>query len=383
GVSGINAHVIVEAAPQVDPPPQAEENTLHVLSLSAKTERALQELAARYRSVLEKSQDLEPADICFTAGAGRAHFTHRLAVTGETRDELLQGLAAWSEARPASNVFSGQNLEQQPPRVAFLFSGHGAQYPGMGSSLYRSQAVFRQAVDECAQAFQPYLEKPLLEVMYPQTDEVPPEFSGMQYTQAALFTLEYALSRLWRSWGVEPAAVAGHSIGEYAAACAAGILNLPDAVKLVAARGRLMDSLPEAGAMAVVFAAEEQVAQILTKVEGKISIAVINGPDNIVISGERQAVAAARDILSAEGIRSRLLDVAQASHSPLVEPVLDEFERTAAGISYGLPQVDYVSCLTGDRINGDAASNPGYWRRHLRQTVRFAAAVQRLHELGC
>src|SRR5690606_28871038 len=158
---------------------------------------------------------------------------------------------------------------------------------------------------------------------------------------------------------------------------------LPDAVKLVAARGRLMDSLPEAGAMAVVFAAEEQVAQILTKVEGKISIAVINGPDNIVISGERQAVAAARDILSAEGIRSRLLDVAQASHSPLVEPVLDEFERTAAGISYGLPQVDYVSCLTGDRINGDAASNPGYWRRHLRQTVRCAAAVQRLHELGC
>jgi acyl transferase domain-containing protein len=269
----------------------------------------------------------------------------------------------------------------QSPRLAFLFTGHGAQYAGMGCRLYEQSAVFREALEACEAAFRPYLDHPLHDVLY-HPNLAPRLLDSMTYAQAGLFALEYGLTQVWQSWGVRPTAVMGHSLGEYVAACVAGVFSLDDGAKLVAARSRLMDGVEEAGQMAVIFAGEEVVAQAVEPFAAEVAIAVINGASNVVISGRQTAVETIMAQLKKERIRSRRLDVAQAAHSPLLDGVLPEFEAIAATVQYQDPGLDLASTVTGQMVAPGEVTNAVYWRRHLRQPVRFADAMQTLHGAG-
>ena len=268
------------------------------------------------------------------------------------------------------------------PTVAFLFTGHGSQYVNMGRRLYETQPVFQQAFDRCDALFREYIDKSLGEIVFAQDGADGSLLDNMAYAQPVLFALQYALAQLWLSWGVTPSVVTGHSLGEYAAAVIAGVFGLEDGVKLVAARGRLMNTLPEAGEMVVVFADEATVAAAVQPHSARVSVAVINGPTNIVISGGKEATAAVLETLKLQGIKSRKLAVAQASHSPMLDPMLDEFEAIAATVRFHDPEITLVSSLTGKVIEGEEVSNASYWRRHIRQPVRFADAINTIYGEG-
>ncbi len=378
GFSGTNVHLIVEEAP---PQPVVEspvERPAHILTLSAKSENALQALAGRYEQHLASAAD-DLANISYTANAGRSHFNHRLAVIGETLPEIREALAAYRAGQESGGLISGQQLHLKG--AAFLFTGQGSQYVQMGRELYETQPTFRQALDRCDELLRPYLRAPLLEALYPQADQ-PSLLDDISYAQPAQFAIEYALAELWRSWGINPSVVLGHSVGEYAAACAAGVFSLEDGLKLVAARGRLMQTVSDVGEMAAVFAGEAQVLPVLAPYADRVSIAAVNGPETVVISGEKEAVQAVIEALKAEKIRARRLHVATASHSPLMNPLLEAFGKVAAEVTYHPPQVEYISGMTGQIVSGREVASADYWRRHLREAVQFYPAIQTLYDLG-
>jgi acyl transferase domain-containing protein len=266
-----------------------------------------------------------------------------------------------------------------------LFAGQGSQYVDMGRGLYETQPVFRAAVERCAEGFQPFLERSLLSILYPdasQRAEALALIDDIAYAQPALFAIQYGLTRLWRSCGIEPVVVAGHSVGEYAAACTAGVFGLDDALKLVAARSRLLQSLPRS-AMAAVFAPEAEVARALWRSESGAAIAAVNGPECVVIAGPSDAVRAAVAELGLSDERWRLLNLPAACHSPMVEPILDAFTRVAAEVSYFPPRVPMVSTVFGQLASASDLATSDYWRRHLRAPVRFAAAMETLWEREC
>ena len=290
GFSGTNAHVILEEAPVPAPAPApAAERPAHLLTLSAKTPAALQALAARYAAHLPAHPEQAWADVCFTANAGRAHFPHRLAVVADVRGGRRRRTGGGGQGREAP-ACSARSRPTVGPPLAFLFTGQGAQYAGMGRELYGTQPVFQQALDRCAEVLGPHLEQPLLEVMW---GEAGPAglLDQTGYTQPALFALEVALAELWRSWGVEPTWVLGHSVGEVVAACVAGVLTLEDGCTLIATRARLMQALPPDGAMVAVVAPAAQVQAACAPVAAEVSLAAVNGPASVVISGRRPAVA--------------------------------------------------------------------------------------------
>jgi thioester reductase-like protein len=354
------------------------ERPVHLLTLSAKTEKALGELAQSYADFLGTHPEISLADVCFTANTGRSHFEHRLAVVAESTSQLQSTLQAFAAGKETAGLVRSQANTKKRPKIAFLFTGQGSQYVGMGRQLYETQPVFRQALERCDEILRFYLKLPLLEVLYPKPGENSP-LDETAYTQPALFALEYALFQLWKSWGIEPAAVMGHSVGEYVAATVAGVFSLEDGLKLIAERARLMQALPEDGEMVAVFADESKVQAVIEPYSQDVAIAAINGPQSTVISGKREVVEAAIATLKAEGIKAKKLTVSHAFHSPLMEPMLEAFKHVAFEISYSLPKIKLISNVTGE-LATDEVANPDYWCRHVRQAVRFATGMETLHE---
>jgi acyl transferase domain-containing protein len=339
GFSGTNAHVIIGEAPTLEPD-TAPARPQHAMRVTARTPAALAELGGRLASRTASSPPLDMHDAAYTMNTGRAHFAHRAVVLGDSAATMREGLEALASAAEHPRVITGK-AEQAEPAIAFLFPGQGGQYAGMGRSLYDSQPVFRDAIDQCDSILRDELETPLLRVLYPPAGAATP-IDETRYAQPLMFAFEYALARVWMSWGIRPAVMLGHSLGEYAAACIAGLLPLGPALKLVAERGRLMSSLPPHGAMTAVLASEERVRHAIAG-ETLLSIAAVNGPENVVISGDRGAVERVTESLALAGIVVRPLNVPHAAHTALLDPVLDEFERAISGAPVGRASNTIVS----------------------------------------
>jgi acyl transferase domain-containing protein/acyl-CoA synthetase (AMP-forming)/AMP-acid ligase II/acyl carrier protein len=396
GFGGTNAHVILEAAPvgakQSENTQPAEKNLqtknqdllerpIHLLTLSAKTDKALQDLVLSYQTHLNKNQGSSISDLCFSANTGRSHFKHRLAIIAADQQELANKLARISAQSEPLDVFTGQLPSNYiSPKTAFLFTGQGSQYAQMGCQLYQTQPTFRQALDACAQLMEPDLEQPLLSILYPEERDRH-LIDRTMYAQPALFALEYALCRLWQSWGIVPTAVLGHSVGEYVAAVIAGVISLADGVKLVITRAKLMQSLPSTGEMVAVFATPDEIQKVVTIDGQNLSFAAYNSPQNTVISGENSAITTAGDALTNAGIGFTQLRTSHAFHSVLMEPILAQFRQVSAAISYHPPQIPLISNLTGQQIGANEI-DAEYWCQHLRQTVKFADGLQTLDKLG-
>ncbi len=387
GFSGTNAHVLIEEAPQqtavAAPEPATAGEPLGVLPLSARSPEALVAMAQRYGTWLEAHPEVDIADMCFTAGAGRSHFDHRAALVVDSVQggrELLAGLA---ENRLGPGAVRG--VCGDPPKTAWLFTGQGSQYPGMARELFDTEPVFADTVTRCAEAVDGLLPRPLLDVLFDTDSETGDEagktLRHTSFAQPALFAVEMGLARLWQSWGIQPDAVLGHSVGQYAAACVAGVFSLEDGARLMAERGRLFGSLPEGGRMVAVFADAQQVERVAEQFP-RISVAAYNGP-NTVLSGPGADLGQIVASLSGDGIRCTWLDTSHAFHSELLEPVLDEFESYAKGFEFAVPTLPLVCNRTGAVLTAETPLDAQYWRRHSRQPVQFAESVQTVAQLGC
>ncbi|MET8765928.1 type I polyketide synthase [Streptomyces sp. NPDC004658] len=376
GISGTNAHVIIEEPPAATEEQEATERTelpFIPWALSGKSVRALRDQAARLVAHLEDHPELAAQDVALTLATGRAAFEHRAVVTGADREELVQAVRALAQG---DGVQPSQAT--RPSGTAFLFTGQGAQRLGMGRQLYAAFPTFATAFDEVAAALDPHLPRPLSEVITTGKD-----LDRTEYTQPALFAVEVALFRLLQTWGITPDYVTGHSIGELAAAHAAGVFSLDDAARLVAARGRLMQTAPEGGAMAAIQAGEDEVtASLLPHGAQRVAVAAVNGPRATVISGDEDVVTEVIEDWRAKGARVRLLTVSHAFHSPHMDTVLDEFRQVAATLTYHPPRIPLVSTLTGRLTTADELANPHYWADQIRGAVRFADALTTLREAG-
>ena len=372
GFGGTNAHVVLSEAPEPAARPARAARSRHLFVLSARTEAALRGLAARHAKYAAVHAP-RPEDAAATLSLGRTHLPYRVALVAESVDAWVAQLAeVASGATPVANA----RTSRAKKRLAFVFTGQGAQYVGMGSGLYRTEPVFREALDRCARILEAELPEPLLTVMFESPGGL---LDRTLYTQPALFALEWALAELWRSWGIEPDVVLGHSVGEYVAACVAGVFTLEEALRLLARRARAMQALPAGGAMLSVTADEARVAAAIAG-EGRLAIAAVNGPKSVVVSGDAEALGRVKASLEAEGVRTRALPVSHAFHSPLLEPALDALEAEAARIPARKPAIPLVSNLTGEGMSD--APDARYWRRHARETVRFEACLRTLEAHG-
>ncbi|HEY9878954.1 MAG TPA: type I polyketide synthase [Leptolyngbyaceae cyanobacterium] len=377
---GSNAHVVLQAVPEAQAAPKSPERPAHLLTLSAPNEVGLQRQVQQVAAFLQEADGATLADLCYTANIGRTTFSRRLALVGSTPTQFVEQLTAFAKGDPLRKGFSGQTAESATPAVVFLFTGQGSQHWGMGRTLYETQPDFRAALDRCDEILRPYLERSLLAVLFDEDNSA--DLHQTQYTQPALFALEYALAELWQAWGVQPAAVVGHSIGEYVAACVAGVFSLEDGLKLIAQRGKLMQSLPANGAMAAVFADEATVADAIAPFAATVSLATLNGPENTVIAGVKEDVETVLAQLEEDGIRSKLLEVSHAFHSPLMDPILNLLEHTARRILSHAAQIPLVSNVTGQFLAPGEVLDGSYWRRHAREPVRFGDAIASLHRAG-
>lgn len=375
GIGGTNVHVVLEESAAQAPGKLEVPSFPQLLTLSAKSISALQALIYDYCSHLIDA-DVSLSALCFTTNVGRVHFNHRLAIIATSLPELRQKLGQLATRQQPEQAFQAQvqNTASQPS-VVFLFTGQGSQYQGMGQELYKTCPAFRAAVDRCNQIIRQELGQSILTVMW-ESDAL----HQTLYTQPALFTIEYALAQMWMDWGVMPSAVMGHSVGEYVAACIAGVFSLEDALRLVIARGKLIQQLPS-GMMVAVMADERQVGHLIAGYENQVSIAAINGDRNIVISGSPASVQQVMAQITASGIKTKPLSVSHAFHSPMMEPILTEFEHVACQIRYAAPQIPLVSNLTGTTAT-PAIATPNYWCQHIRQPIRFTDGVATLHHAG-
>jgi len=388
GFAGTNAHVILEEAPEEAAQPAAAPGSVEqpgdrrfsILPLSARTPTALVQVADRYRSWLSAHPEATLADVCFTAGAGRAHLEHRAALVVNSRESAIALLDALADDRPAPGLVRGESHDT--PKTAWLFTGQGSQYPGMAQELFDTEPVFAETLNRCAAAVAELLEKPLLDVIFdvdsPDSEETLRQTS---YAQPALFAVEMGLARLWQSWGFEPDVLLGHSVGQYSAACVSGVFSLVDGALLMAERGRLFGSLPAGGRMVAVFTAAEHV-ESLTDEFPSLSVAAYNGPST-VLSGPAEDLEKAVAGLAADGVRCDWLDTSHAFHSALLDPILDEFESYAERFNFLTPQRILIDNRTGAALGRSVKLDGAYWRRHARQPVEFAKSVRTLADLNC
>ncbi len=376
GISGTNAHVILEQAPAEVSESAGGESGLSVVPwvVSGKTAEALTAQAGRLLAHVQAEPGLDPVDVGCSL-AGRSVFEHRAVVVGADRQALIAGLATLAGGEPGAGVVTGQ--AGWVGKTVMVFPGQGSQRIGMGRELYGQLPVFAEAFDAVADELDRHLRLPLREVVWGADGDL---LDNTEFAQPALFAVEVALFAVLRRWGVQPDFVMGHSVGELSAACVAGVLTLADAAMLVVARGRLMQALPTGGAMVAVGAGEDEVLPLLGE---DVGIAAINAPESVVISGAQAAVSAIADRFAAQGRRVHRLAVSHAFHSPLMEPMLEEFARVAARVEAREPQIGLVSNVTGELAGADGDfGSAQYWVDHVRRPVRFADSVRRLQPLG-
>lgn len=393
---GTNSHVILAAPEPIPTPerPSERDRSGHVLPLSGRTDQALRDLASQYVTWLDEHPEADLADICYTAGVGRSHFPHRAALVVDSRERLRAMLANVADGQESPSCFTGNHRSR--PKVALLFTGQASQYPGMARGLYDTQPVFRETIDRCAVHLEGELEHSLLDLLFTRElsahkngtaangrggeDAHSPLLEHTRYAQPAIFAVEAALYDLYKSLGVEPAAVLGHSLGEYAAAYAAGVFGLEDGLRLVARRGRYFGALPAVGAMVAIMADGQAVTAAL---EGTgLSLAADNG-DHAVVSGPRDHVESLAQRFESRGIRCVRLKTRHAFHSPMLEPALVAFARDVADIDYRAPDVPMVSGLSGRVLEAGRAPDGPYWLRQAREPVQFARGIASIEELGC
>ena len=368
GVGGTNAHVIL-----AEPPVMAASSASRpkqLLMLSAKSRTSLDAMTENLRAWLEAHPDASLADAAYTLQVGRRSFKHRRLIVGGSHQEVIDAIA-----KKDPNLIGTRELHEAAPGVVFMFPGQGSQYVNMGRDLHASEPVFAQHFDQCCALFSKELNTDLKAIIFPKAGEeekAAEQLKQTVYTQASLFTMHYSLAKLWMHWGIVPDAMMGHSIGEFAAGCLAGVFSLEDAVKLVANRGRMMQELP-GGSMLSVRAAEEEVAK---KLPSGCSIAANNGPQLCVASGPHEVIAKLQADLEKDGIICKLLVTSHAFHSPMMDAMVAPYKKVVESVKLNAPRIPIISTVTAEWMKDDEAVSSAYWSDHLRATVRFAQAVK-------
>lgn len=376
GMGGTNSHVVLEEPPPATPIERPDARTRHVLCISAKQPDALADLARRYRTFFSNSPSVSLTNVCFTANTGREHFRHRLAVIGDSAEQMASQLSAHADGTASSGMFHGALGERQEPEAAFLFTGQVVELTNAGKELLDASPVFRNHLKECDRLLRGHLDESLFELIY--QDNI--KLSETAYAQPAVFALEYALAQQWMSWGIRPTALLGHSLGEYVAACIANVFSLEQALRLVSERGRLMQRTTDSCGMVSVF-------ETLEFVEGKIEkstpleIAAVNGRRHIVVSGDLEALGRFCRQLNEAGVATQQLKANRAFHSQHMDAVLDEFLAVTRQIDFSPPEIPLISSVTGCAATDDIVT-PDYWCRQIRSTVQFSKAWNSLKEHG-
>ena len=363
GVGGTNAHVVMEEAPAVAAPKAS--HPWQLLTITARTATALEKATDNLGDFLAAHPNVNLGDVAFTLQNGRKVFPHRRSIAVKNIEDAIQSL----KSRDTNRVHTGLQDQSDNP-VVFMFPGQAAQQVNMGLELYKTEKRFREEIDLCCKLLKPCLGFDLKDVIYPSPEklaEASAQLNETSVTQPAMFVIEYALAKLWMHWGVKPSAMIGHSVGEYVAACLAGVFSLEDALTLIAARGRLMQSLPR-GSMLAVRMKEEDVKPHLT---AELSLAVVNAKTACVVAGPEHAIAALEKSLTAQGIGCRLLQTSHAFHSHMMDPIMCSFVELFKNIKLASPRIPYLSNVTGAWIEKTQAQDPQYWASHLRHTVRF------------
>jgi len=377
GIGGTNAHSILEEPPELIPRDLSNDRTQHVLQLTAKTRRALEELAERYEHALAELSDETIGDCCFTANTGRKRFRHRLSVSGDCNAKLRDELKQWVTLSNSA----GCRTEFPPSgSLAFVFTGQGSQYVGMAEQLYSTQPTFQVALDECAALFAAHLQ---IDVVKLATDAglSDCDVTPTRCAQPLIFSVGYALAKMWLSWGAQPDYVMGHSLGEYTAACIAGVFSLEDAVELVSLRSSLMQDTPEGGEMWALNCDARTARKAIADYADLLSLAADNAPDSVVISGDTERLNRVIKVLGQQGVKAQKLNTSHAFHSPLMAAAKNAFEEAISEIRFHAPVIPLISNVTGV-LASDEVTSPTYWAEHICRPVLFRQSIAALEEAG-